>query len=451
MIQVEQYMRKKVLVLGLAKSGVSAAKLLQKLGAFVTVNDTKPLTESEEAQELLEAGITVICGCHPVALLDEGFELVVKNPGIPYSNPMVERATELSIPIITEVELAYEVSEAPFIAITGSNGKTTTTTLIYEMLMAGAKNPLIAGNIGTVASEVAQIATKENIIVIEMSSFQLMGIRKFHPHIAVFTNLYDAHLDYHGTSDEYFRAKLNITKNQSVDDYFIYNGSQQVIVERSARLAATKVAFAINQSTSDNAEVSIQDGNVCFRGEPVLEVKKIVLPGSHNLENVLAAISAAKLVGVDNAAIEKVLTSFNGVEHRLEFVRELNGRRFYNDSKATNITAASTALAAFSAPTILLAGGLDRGNEFDDLKPALKNVKALVTFGETAEKLSRIASEVGIEKILVVENVAIAAAVAYQQSNDGDIILLSPACASWDQHKTFEDRGHMYINAVQKL
>src|SRR5690606_18185823 len=192
MNKVTKYKWKKVLVLGLAKSGVVAASLLHELGAFVTVNDYKPFEENPDAQGLLEQGITVICGSHPVELLDEGFEVVVKNPGIPYDNAMVQRALEKGLPVITEVELAYEISRAPFIGITGTNGKTTTTTLIYEMLEKGGKSPLIAGNIGTVACEVAQKATEENTVVIELSSFQLMGIDRFAPKIAVITNLYEA-------------------------------------------------------------------------------------------------------------------------------------------------------------------------------------------------------------------------------------------------------------------
>ena len=207
MKQINDYHHKKILVLGLAKSGVSAAQLLHNLGAFVTVNDSKPLDENPEAQGLLEQGITVICGSHPIELLEEGFQLIVKNPGIPYFNPMIKGAIERGIPVITEVELAYRVSEAPFLAITGSNGKTTTTTLLFDMLEADKKKPLIAGNIGTVASNVAQVAKKDNNIVIELSSFQLMGIEKFKPHIAIITNIYEAHLDYHGTREEYAKAK----------------------------------------------------------------------------------------------------------------------------------------------------------------------------------------------------------------------------------------------------
>lgn len=202
-------------MLGLAKSGASSASLLHELGAIVTVNDRKPFSENPEAQTLLEKGIKVICGEHPKDLLDEGFELIVKNPGIPYRNELIQDAMKRGIPVITEVELAYQISEARFIGITGTNGKTTTTTLIFEMLNQGNKNPLIAGNIGTVASDVARIATEKNIIVTELSSFQLMGIVHFRPRIAVITNIYEAHLDFHGSREQYINAKKNILKNQT--------------------------------------------------------------------------------------------------------------------------------------------------------------------------------------------------------------------------------------------
>lgn len=450
MKQVDHFQGKKILILGLAKSGVSAAKLMQKLGAFVIVNDIKPLEGNVEAEELTAAGITVIGGHHPVELLSESFELVIKNPGIPYHNPMVARAIELAIPVITEVELAYQISEAPFVAVTGTNGKTTTTTLIYEMLRLGEKKPLIAGNIGTVACEVAEDATAENVIVIEMSSFQLMGIQEFRPKIAVLTNLFDTHLDYHGTRQAYLEAKLNVFRNQTSEDYVIYNGNQTEYAEAVRKSTSTSVAFAIDQTSDNQADVYVQDGWVYFRADKVVEVKKIVLPGRHSLENILAAIAAVKLLGVENAAIEEVLTTFQGVEHRFQFVKEVDGRRFYNDSKATNIVAASKALEAFETPTILLAGGLDRGNEFGELKPYLKCVKLMVTFGETAAKLERVAKELNIETLRV-KDVAEAVPVAYQHSAIGDCVLLSPACASWDQYRTFEERGQVFVTAVEQL
>jgi UDP-N-acetylmuramoylalanine--D-glutamate ligase len=446
---IKTYIHKKVLVLGLAKSGVGAANLLHRLGAFVTVNDKKPLSENPEAQGLLEQGITVICGNHPIELLDEGFELIVKNPGIPYHNEMIQAALEKGIPVITEVELAYQISDAPFIAITGTNGKTTTTTLIFEMLKAGNKAPLIAGNIGTVASDVAQEATIENTIVIELSSFQLMGISTFKPKIAVLTNLYDAHLDYHGTRGEYWGAKANITKNQTEDDYFIFNGDQESTFEIGQSSNAVSIPFSTKQSQPNGAYVS--DDYLYFKNEKIMALTDIVLPGAHNLEKILSAVAAAKLTNVSNEAIVEVLTTFTGVKHRLQYLGEIEGRKFYNDSKATNILATEKALTAFKAPIVLLAGGLDRGNGFDELIPFLHNVKTVVTFGQTAPKIEEAAREAGIKTIVRVDNVEKAVPVAFTHSSPGDVILLSPACASWDQYKTFEVRGDIFINAVHKL
>ena len=449
MKQIETYRYKKILVLGLAKSGVTAASLLHNLGAFVTVNDKKPFSENPEAQGLLEQGIKVICGEHPIELLDEGFELIVKNPGIPYSNPMIEGAIEKGIPVITEVELAYEISEAPFIGITGTNGKTTTTTLVYEMLNEGKKEPLIAGNIGTVASGVAEKAEKDNTIVIELSSFQLMGIRSFKPRIAIITNLYDAHLDYHGTRREYIQAKANITKNQTEHDYLIINADQEETMAIAQNSKAAIVPFSTKKELTEGAY--IKDGWVIFNQEPVMEISQIVLPGVHNLENILSAVAAAKLSGVENSAIQAVLKTFTGVRHRLQYVADVNGRKVYNDSKATNILATIKALSAFKTPTILLAGGLDRGNEFDELQPYLSHVKALITFGQTAPKLERVGELAGIKTISRVDNVDKAVPEAYRLSEPGDVILLSPACASWDQYKSFEVRGDIFIEAVHKL
>lgn len=444
-----KYHHKKVLVLGLAKSGVSAASLLHKLGAFVTVNDQKPLSENPEAQGLLEQGITVICGEHPIELMDEGFEMIVKNPGIPYHNPMIERAIELEIPIITEVELAYLVSEAPFIGITGTNGKTTTTTLVYEMLEEGKKAPLIAGNIGTVASGVAQEATTDNTIVIELSSFQLMGIESFKPRIAILTNLYEAHIDYHGNLNEYWKAKANITMNQTESDYFIVNADQEQVLEVARQSHARIIPFSTKKIVENGAYVL--DDAIWFMDEKIMDVKDIVLPGAHNQENILSAVAAAKLSGVNNDAIFRVLNTFRGVKHRLQYIADVEGRKFYNDSKATNILATSKALDAFKEPVVLLAGGLDRGNEFDELIPSFEHVKAIVTFGQTAEKIERVAREAGIKTIQRVDNVEKAVPVAFNLSSPGDVVLLSPACASWDQYKTFEVRGDIFTEAVHKL
>lgn len=449
MRQVDTFYHKKVLVLGLAKSGVAAATLLHKLGAFVTVNDFKPLEENEEAQHLLQLGITVICGGHPLELLDDGFEYLVKNPGIPYTNPMVIRAKELNIPILTEVELAYLVSEAPIIGITGSNGKTTTTTLILEMLNQESPRALVAGNIGKVASMVTPTAKKDEIIVMELSSFQLMGIRKFAPKIAVLTNIFDAHLDYHSSKEEYVWAKAQITVNQTADDYLVYNEDSDLVKKIASKSKANLIPFSTSKELINGAY--IHSDSLYYKSEWIIDIKDIVLPGNHNLENILASIVVAKLQGVSNEAIVQVLTTFKGVEHRLQFIGTKNGRKFYNDSKATNILATQKAISAFSKPVILIAGGLDRQNSFDDLVPYLKNVKTLVVYGQTKGKLKEAGLKAQVQTIIEVDHLTLAVKEAYEHSFENDCILLSPACASWDQFKTFEERGNIFIHAVHML
>lgn len=449
MIQYSKLQHKKVLVLGLAKSGVAAAELLHQLGAFVTVNDSKPFDENPQAQQLLQKGITVICGRHPEDLLDEGFELIVKNPGIPYTNPIVEDALKRQLPVITEVELAYLISEAPIIGITGTNGKTTTTTLIYEMLENAKRHPLIAGNIGTVACGVAAEATAENVIVTELSSFQLMGTIEFKPKIAILTNLYDAHLDYHGTFEDYAEAKFAITKNQDETDWLIFNADQDVVQQYANRSKAQKVPFSSSGRTEQG--ISADDTTIYWQGEPYLSRLNIALPGKHNLENILAALAACILYGSEKTALEEVLKTFTGVRHRTQFVREWNGRKFYNDSKATNCLATKVALEAFYQPTILLAGGLDRGHSFEELRESMKNVKAVVAFGETGQRFIEFAKSCGIESTVLAENVEDAVQQTVPLSDRGDIVLLSPACASWDQYKSFEIRGDLFIEAVMNL
>ena len=440
---------KKVLVLGLAKSGVAAAELLHKLGAFVTVNDSKPFDDNDDAKRLLEQGMHVICGRHPEDLLDEGFEVVVKNPGIPYSNIIVKDAIERGIPVWTEAELAYLVSEAPMIGITGSNGKTTTTTLLFNILNEGNKKPLIAGNIGTVACGVAEKAASDNVIVTELSSFQLMGTNEFKPHIAIWTNLFEAHIDYHGTMEEYANAKFNVTRNQDNEDFLIYNADQEIVASYVAQSKAQKIPFSSTRILEQG--ISCDADNIYWNREAFMARDVIALPGKHNVENAMCAIAAAKLLDTPQQAIEHVLATFAGVEHRTQFVTTLNNRKFYNDSKATNTLATRSALSAFKQPIVLLAGGLERGHSFEELREFMGNVHAVVVSGETAERFAEFAKSCGVETIERAEWVEEAVEKAYAMSNEGDVVLLSPACASWDQYSRFEVRGERFVKAVQAL
>ena len=448
MKKIANFANKKVLVLGLAKSGESAARLLDKLGAIVTVNDGKPFEENPAAQSLLEEGIKVVTGGHPLELLDEDFELMVKNPGIPYDNAMVVRALEKKIPVITEVELAYLISEAPIIGITGSNGKTTTTTMIAQVLTAGGQNGLLSGNIGFPASQVAQTASSKDTLVMELSSFQLMGIEAFHPQIAVITNLMPTHLDYHGSVEEYAAAKWNIQKNMTADDYLVLNFNQDWAKGMASQTQATVVPF----STTEKVDGAYLDGDVLtFRGEAIIKVAEIGVPGSHNVENALATIAVAKLRGIDNQTIKEVLSAFGGVKHRLQYVGQVNEVSFYNDSKSTNILATQKALSGFdNSKVILIAGGLDRGNEFDELVPDLKGLKKMVILGQSAPRVKRAADQAGVS-YLDATNVRDAAHKAFAQAEPGDIVLLSPANASWDMYSNFEVRGDEFLAAFEEL
>lgn len=445
---IKTFENKKVLVLGLAKSGEAAARLLEKLGAIVTVNDGKPFDENPAAQSLLEEGIKVICGSHPLELLDENFELMVKNPGIRYDNPMVARAIEKNIPVITEVELAYMISDAPIIGITGSNGKTTTTTMIAETLNNGGKSGLLSGNIGFPASEVAQTATDKDTLVMELSSFQLMGTDTFHPHIAVITNLMPTHIDYHGTFEEYVAAKWNIQKNMTSGDFVVLNFNQDLAKELAQKTAAKVVPF----STTEKVDGAYLDGDTLyFKGEAIMKASEIGVPGSHNVENALATIVVAKLSGIANDAIKETLAHFGGVKHRLQALGEINGVKFYNDSKSTNILATQKALSGFdNSKVILIAGGLDRGNEFDELVPDITGVKLMVILGESAPRVKRAADKANVPYVDA-KDVADAARIAYDKAEAGDVVLLSPANASWDMYKSFEVRGDEFIATFEAI
>lgn len=448
MKKISTFENKKVLVLGLAKSGASAARVLNDLGAIVTVNDGKELGENKEAQNLLENGIRVISGSHPVELLDEDFSLMVKNPGIPYENPMVVKALEKGIPVLTEVELAYLISEADIIGITGTNGKTTTTTLIADILNEGGLSAQLAGNIGFPASEVAEKATKNDTLVMELSSFQLMGIEKFRPEIAVITNIFSAHLDYHGNQQNYEAAKWRIQENMKDSDFLVINFNQEKLKMLSEATKAQVIPFSTLEKV-DGAYVL--DGKIYFRDEYILDVDSLSLPGEHNVENALAAIAVAKLKGVSNQSIIDILTTFSGVKHRLQYLGNIEGVKFYNDSKATNILATQKALSGFENDKLwLLAGGLDRGNGFDELASDIDDLRGMIVFGETAPKLKKLAEKLNIT-VLESENVGTAARLAFENAKPGEVILLSPANASWDQYPNFEIRGDVFIQEFDKL
>lgn len=455
-IRAQHYFRNKhCLVLGLAKSGFAVAKLLSRLGAKVTVNERKERSACTGVEELEAFGVKVICGEHPLTLLKEDLFLIIKNPGIPYDIPFLVEAETLGIPVVTEVEIGYLITEAPIIGITGSNGKTTTTTLVYEMLKESAHTPLIAGNIGTVFCEVAEKARSDQWIVAELSSFQLLSTEHFSPQIGLLLNLFEAHLDYHHTKEHYQQAKANLFANQTNDQLAIFNFDQEE-TRAIAKQVNAKIAWFSLTSEVDNGSF-LRGEDIVYRSENgeetiVININDLKLPGTHNVENVLAAITVCMNAGALIERIRYVLRTFSGVAHRLQFIRELRGVRYYNDSKATNSIATQKSLQAFEDDIILIAGGLDRGESLHSLEPLFEErVKAIVTYGQVAQKLMDVAKKAGVNEIIRVDNVKEAVNAAYDISTAGDIVLLSPAAASWDQFESFEERGDMFTKCVHML
>lgn len=451
MKQIKDYQGKKVLVLGFGISGINAAKLLVKLGATVVANDKQVPEDPSVVEGLKAARIKTITGENPLSLSEEGFDLVVKNPGIPYDTPLVAAFVKRGTPIITELELGAKIFEGCLISVTGSNGKTTTTTLLEQMVAQDNPNRVAyAGNIGVSFSKVAQELGKDDTIVTEASSFQLLGAPTYHPHIAVITNIFANHMDYHKTRQNYIDAKLGITRNQTKDDYLVINWDNEEWQEVSKRTNATVVPFSRLDKSEEGAYQ--REGDLYWKNERIMAAKDVTMIGPQNIENALAAIAAAKVAGVKNEAIVRVLTTFTGVRHRLQYVMEYEGRRFYNDSKSTDIEATEVALQGFSQPVILLAGGLDRGYSFERLVPYFKqHVKALIVFGECKDKMKEAGQAAGIKTIIESQDVVTAVPEAWKLSESGDVILLSPANASWDQFPNFEVRGDRFIKAVEKL
>ncbi|WP_151735841.1 UDP-N-acetylmuramoyl-L-alanine--D-glutamate ligase [Paenibacillus tengchongensis] len=468
----DMYRGEEVVVLGLARSGVQVAKVLHEHGAVVTVNDKKERDQSPEASELEVLGISVICGGHPEGLIHEGVSLVVKNPGIPYSVPPVQKALELGIEIVTEVEVAYHLSPAPMIGITGSNGKTTTTTWVGKMLEAAGMKPIVAGNIGTPLCQAAQEAQDDNWMVVELSSFQLKGTAGFRPKVGALLNVAETHLDYHGDMDDYIASKAKLFTNQGPEDTAVLNWDDPVCRGLVPYVKAGILPFSMTEElvqgvfvrptyvpdTEDHLKRSIIYRDYSETETVIAEVDSIGLPGRFNVENALAACGIAIAAGAPPEALGEVLASFRGVEHRLEYVAEKQGAAYYNNSKATNSKATAMALGSFKQPVVLIAGGLDRGSDYMELLPVLGGVKALVALGQTRDKLAKVADMAGVKRVISVDNGESAAAVLQQAVREasalagaGDVVLLSPACASWDMFTSYEERGRIFKEAVHNL
>lgn len=445
---------KTILVLGYAMTGKSVAEFLLTQQANIIINDRGDLSEDPSVALLIEKGVRVVDGGHPLHLLDESIDMIVKNPGIPYSIPFLQKAETLNIPIYTDVEIASMFCEAAIIGITGSNGKTTTTSLIQKILSHRQNGEArLAGNIGVPTLEVVSEARFEDDVIMELSSFQLAGTASFHPAIAVITNIFEAHLDYHHTREHYVESKLKLLANQTSEDHVVYRYDQGELHDRVKNYHGKLVPFSIeynNKYLQENG--AYIDGHmIMFKGEAVLPVDSIQIPGEHNVENVLAAIAVGKLKGICNQDIEATVRAYQGMRHRIQPVVQFEGRKFFNDSKATNTVATITALKSFDQPLRYIGGGLDRGNEFDDLLPYIQEVSAAYLYGESKEKLTRVFQAGGTAKVLLFDNLIQATTQAYRDALEGEVVLFSPACASWDQFKNFEIRGDLFIETIEGL
>ena len=443
---------KRVLVVGLGKSGVASALFLKERGANVTVSDTKsPDQLKEEIPLLLDHGITVETGGHGERTF-RGQDLIVVSPGVPYDAPPLVQARLQGEPVIGEIELAAENLPGSIIAITGSNGKTTTTTLVGEILAASGLKTLVGGNIGTPAISLVGRANADTVAVLEVSSFQLETIQTFRPKVAVILNITPDHLDRHRTFDAYVNAKARIFENQQGSDFAVLNEDDETCVKLADMVKAPLFWFSRKKEVGHGAFVS--DGRILFRDAhgqaEILLVSEIPLKGAHNVENVLAAVCTAALMGCRPEQIRQAVVNFKAVEHRIEYVATINGVEYYNDSKATNVDATIKALESFPKNIHLILGGKDKGSPYTVLRDLLhERVKRVYTIGAAAAKIE--AELQGATEVVHAETLENAIKRAYAVAQSGDIVLLAPACASFDQFKSYEHRGRLFKDVVKSL
>ena len=442
---------KKIVILGLARSGVAAAKFLAKRGCDITINDLKENHDSDMLNELKSLGVNIILGSHPDDLINSGVDYLIKNPGVPIDHKYVLEARELGVPVINEVEMAYlsipKEKNIKILAITGSNGKTTTTTLTYNYLKENGSKVILAGNIGYPLCSFIDDLEEDTTIVMEISCQQLENIEKFKPDVAIMTNIVEAHIDFMKTYEHYKYVKSKLLSNQTESDVAILNK------ENADLLDAVKDAKSNKKYFSSKEEIDgayLKDNAVYYYDEKIIDISDIKLRGIHNLENIMASVMAVKEFNCSTEAIVKVLKTFTGVEHRLEYVDTINGRIFYNDTEATNIKCAQIALDSFTEPTIIILGGLERGQNFNDLAPHSKNIKAIIAMGECRERVREFGQSIN-KPVYMCDYITDATEKAYEISDEGDVILLSPGSASWDQYKECEERGSLFKETALKI
>jgi UDP-N-acetylmuramoylalanine--D-glutamate ligase len=445
---------KRVLVVGLGKSGKSAALFLRDCGARVTVSDVRSAEAlAGEIPALLDAGIMVETGGHGL-LTFRRQDLIVVSPGVPCDTPELKQVRAFGLPIIGELELASRFLQGQIVAITGSNGKTTTTALLGKIFADAGGPTLVGGNIGTPVIDLIAQSTPQTTSVLEVSSFQLETVEQFRPHIAVVLNITQDHLDRHGTFENYAAMKARITAQQTPEDFFVLNAEDKPTQMLAAKTKAQVFWFSgrrpIKQGAFVHGESIVFLPREGAKPEPVMPLAEIPLKGAHNVENVLAAVCAARLGGVSAESIRASVAGFEAVEHRLEFVATVRGVSFFNDSKATNVDATKKALEAFPGGVHLILGGKDKNSDYTELADLLRaRVKTVYTIGSAAEKIERHLA--GVVKIVSAGTLDSAVRQAAQLAVAGDVVLLAPACASFDQFTSYEHRGRVFKVLVKQL
>jgi len=438
------YKNKKIFILGMARSGFEVAKLLASDNE-IFITDMKE-QDVDRVNELESLGVVFEISDKPEEIIDSTFDIMVKNPGIKYNHSAVVKAKELGIPVVNELEVAYHYlnKSVKIIGITGSNGKTTTTTLIYEIMRrAFGDKVILAGNIGVPLSHFVRDIKKDNYLVIEISDHQLCDMYDFKTNVSVITNIYECHTDFHDSHDKYKCIKKRIFNNHSEDDIAIINFDNEEVMEITDDIDSSKYYF----SKTDEKDIFYKNGCIYYGGKKYIDTSKIILKGEHNYENIMCAILACKTYNVSDEIIKEVISKFSGVEHRLEYVGCINGREVYNDSKSTNVESTKIALSSFNKPVVLLMGGTDRGHSFDELKEYFGNVKLVISYGETKNRISDFCKSINTS-CMVVDDLVSATILAYDNSLEDDVILLSPACASWDQFNDFEERGRLFKKVI---
>ncbi|HUL23894.1 MAG TPA: UDP-N-acetylmuramoyl-L-alanine--D-glutamate ligase [Thermodesulfobacteriota bacterium] len=442
---------RKVLVVGMARTGIATAKFLKAKGSLVTTTEAKPEEEMREAtRELKGLDLSTEWGGHQAETFLKQ-DLVVVSPGVDLNIDPIQKAIRQGIRVISEIELAYHFIHVPILAITGTNGKTTTTLLLGEMLKEDGKRVGVGGNVGEPLILFADGGDRWDVLVAEISSFQLEAIEDFRPRISVLLNITEDHLDRYARYNDYIQAKARIFANQNSGDLAVLNRDDPIVMQSGEKAKAKKALFSMRERLEEGAFSDGRTISLRFEGKrEEYSLDKTPLKGVHNVENMMAALTAARNFGCSKRAVQDVLDRFKGLEHRLEFVREIGGVRFYDDSKGTNVGSVVKSLLSFSEPVILIAGGKDKNGDLSPLKELVqKRVKRLVLLGEAKERMNRELG--GLTETVIAKTMEEAVSLARQKARGGEVVLLSPACSSFDMFKDYKERGKIFKEAVLKL